>query len=71
MKAPLAALTAVVVVVVTAFLLTLLGAFSLRLLLGVATYRDSGAWRGVVAAALVAAVVMGVLSFRGLVAKRG
>jgi hypothetical protein len=70
MNAPLAALIAVVVVVMTAPLLVLLGAFSLRLTIGVATYRDSGAWMVVVAAAIVAAIVLGVLCFRGLVAKK-
>lgn len=67
MKAPLAAAIAVVIAVVAAPVLVLVGAFSLRLLLGVENYRDSAAWLGVVVAAVVAAGVVGVLAYRGLV----
>jgi uncharacterized membrane protein YdbT with pleckstrin-like domain len=68
-RAPLAASIAVIAAILAAPVLVFVGAFSLRLVLGVETYRDSGAWVGVVVGALAAVVVLGVLFFRGLVAK--
>ena len=58
------------VAILAAPVLTFMGAFSLRLLLGVETYRDSGAWVGVVIGAALAAVAVGVLAYRGLVTNK-
>ncbi len=71
MKAPYAAATALLVAILAAPALVLMGAFSLRLLLGVETYRDSGAWVGVVGGAVLAAVAVGALAYRRLVANKG
>lgn len=71
MKAPYAAAIALLVAILAAPVLVLMGAFTLRLLLGVETYRDSGAWVGVVGGAVLAAVAVGALAYRGLVANKG
>ncbi len=70
-KAPFAAAIALLVAILVAPVLIFMGAFSLRLLLGVETYRDSGAWVGVVGGAALAAVAVGALAYRGLVADKG
>ncbi|HEV2809015.1 MAG TPA: hypothetical protein VGV93_01285 [Acidimicrobiales bacterium] len=70
MKAPYAAAIALLVAILAAPVLVLMGAFCLRLLLGVETYRDSGAWVGVVGGAVLAAVVVGALAYRRLVANK-
>ena len=70
MKAPFAAATALLVAILAGPVLVLVGAFSLRLLLGVETYRDSGAPVGVIVGAALGAVAVGVLAYRGLVTKK-
>ena len=71
MKAPFAAATALLVAILAGPVLALLGAFSLRLLLGVETYRESEAWVGVIVGAALGAVAVGVLAYRGLVRNKG
>ncbi len=70
-KPPFAAAIALLVAILVAPVLIFMGAFSLRLLLGVETYRDSGAWVGVVGGGALAAVAVGALAYRGLVADKG
>lgn len=64
MKTAGAVLIAALVFVFGALLLLLVGAFSLRSLLGVATYRSSGARWIVLIGAPVGAAVLSALSFR-------
>ncbi len=71
MKAPFAAAIALLVAILAGPVLVLLGAFSLRLLLGVETYRESEAWVGVIVGAALGAVAVGVLAYRGLVTNKG
>ena len=68
-KAPYAAAISLLVAILAGPVLVFLGAFSLRLLVGVEAYRDSGAWVGVVGGAALAAVAVGALAYRGLVTK--
>jgi len=62
MRALMAGLIGIVVLVVSWVILTLAGAFTFRTLLGVSTYRSSGTYRGVIAFGIVGAVALSVLS---------
>jgi hypothetical protein len=63
-----AALSALLFLVATP-ILTLLGAFMLRMALGVGTYRSSGVWVGVVIGAPVISAVLAAVLFWGLTSK--
>jgi hypothetical protein len=65
MRALAAAVAAVVIFALSALLLMLAGAFTLRLLLGAATYRSSGAWVAVIIVALAVAATVSLTAFRG------
>lgn len=65
MRVLAAAVAAVAIFALSALLLMLVGAFTLRLLLGAATYRSSGAWVFVIIIAALAAATVSLTAFRG------
>ncbi len=72
MRVAVAGLIGIAVFVVAAVVLTLIGAFSFRMLLGVSRYRSSGTYIGVIAFGIFGALVLSVaVVWRFLTAKRG